>query len=37
MMLASVEAAKDMYEKAIEEVDKFKDKYGDLMFSNGAY
>lgn len=37
MMLASVNAAKDMYEKAAKQIDDFREKYGDLMFSNGAY
>ena len=37
MMLAHVNAAKDMYEKAEKNFKDFKEKYGDLTFSNDAY
>lgn len=37
MMLAQVAAAKDMYEKGLEEMKDFRKEYGDLMFSNDAY
>jgi len=34
MMLAEIAAAKDMYEKGLEEMKDFREKYGDLMFSD---
>lgn len=37
MMLAEIAAAKDMYEKGLQEMKDFREKYGDLMFSNDAY
>lgn len=37
MMLASVQAAKDMYEKGLAEMKDFRKEYGDLLFTNDAY
>lgn len=34
MMLAEVAAAKDMYEKGLEQMKDFRKEYGDLMFSD---
>lgn len=34
MILASVNAARDMYEKGLQQMKDFRDKYGDLMFSD---
>lgn len=37
MILASVNAARDMYEKGLQQMKDFRKDYGDLMFSNDSY